>query len=105
MRFKTRERRRGGKNLSFPAGVRGQGQAASSGQWSWDVLLPASLAAYVLFFSACLSSGKSDASGYTSWSSQEAMWVSLCAVFVYTYVRIYGQAGEDIRAWAIPGEE
>lgn len=71
MGFKTRERRRGfkKKNLSFPAGVRGQGQAPSSGQWSWAVLLPASLAAYVLFFSARLPSGKSEASGYTSWSS------------------------------------
>lgn len=107
MRFK--ERRKGEKNLSFPAGVRGQGQAPSSGQRSWDVLLPASLAACVLFFSAHLPSGKSEASGYTSWSSREAMWVLLCAVFVYTYVHIYGQAGEDIRVLtsgrAIPSEE
>lgn len=61
--------------LFLPAGVRSEGQAPSSGEWSWDVLFPAPLAAHVLSLPASLPPGGSGASGHASPGSQDITWV------------------------------
>lgn len=62
----------------LPAGLRSQGQAPSSGDWTWDVLLPAPLAAHVLSLPAPLPPGGSGAGGHAPLGPQDILWCEAC---------------------------